>query len=54
MRNENKILKLEKQIMEVKENFERLMSLGQLDVYEEMDYRMYIYDLYEELDSLYN
>lgn len=54
MRNENRILKLEKQIEEVKETFNRLMSLGQLDVYEEIDYRMYIDELYEELDSLYN
>lgn len=53
MRNAKKIYETEKKIEAVKEEFNKKMNLKQLDIFEEMDYRMYISDLYDELDELY-
>lgn len=46
------IMNLENEIEKVKKEFEYLMKTHQLDIYEELDYRLYLSDLYERYDEL--
>lgn len=56
MKNEiaKRIEELENKINKLKKDLEYGLAIGSIDVYDEIDYRMYISDLYDELDELYS